>query len=403
MHTYRLSALALWNAAAQGIGADEVVDGLRAISRFPVPDHVEHEVRDLLGRYGVCQLEDVAGDDAVLRLTVWRADVRERLARDRKVAELLSSCAGGFTVRAADRGAVKRALLGIGYPVDDRAGLRDGEPLSIRLRDEVFSPYPYQEAAADAFLRAGGHGVLVLPCGAGKTVIALVAAARLGTRALVLVTGREAASQWRREILHKTTLADSDVAIYEGKRSPRVGAVTIASYSAVSRRGGDGPTGCAHFDRLAAEPWGLIVYDEVHLLPARLFRLTAEMQAPRRLGLTATLVREDGREGDVFALIGPKRAEVPWRELESSGHIAAATCFEERVPLPPAMIAPYAAAERREQPAMAAGNPLKLPDGTSSTTTTCSLSRRGTQYPAAGLTSARCCRPPAADARTVSG
>lgn len=359
VHTYRLSDLALWNAAAAGAKADEVIEGLRSISRFELPSIVEHEIRDRLARHGVCSLHDHPSDPALLRLAVRDRFVRERLAGDRKASAVLRPAPDGFVLDLAHRGLVKQTLLGLGYPVDDRAGLVSGAPLPLGLREDAFTPYPYQREAVRAFVESGSHGVVVLPCGAGKTVVAMMAMASLGVRTLVLTSGREAGDQWRREMLAKTTLGERDVAVYSTAQKS-VAPVTVTTYSMLAKKGGTGPTKHTHFDRLAGEPWGLVVYDEVHLLPAPVFRLTAELQARRRLGLTATLVREDGREGDVFALIGPKRHDVPWRELEKSGHIAAASCFEVRVPLPESLELPYAHAEAREQPRIAGENPLKL-------------------------------------------
>ena len=358
VHTYRLSALALWNAAALGVTTQEVLDGLRAISRFELPGHVEHEIRDLMARHGVCRLVD-GPDPKTLVLHVDSDAVRLRLTREPKLAKLVEAAGEHFRVPVAQRGALKRGLLAAGYPVDDVAGLVDGAPLTVAIKDESFTPYPYQTAAVKAFA-ATGHGVIVLPCGAGKTVIGLLAMAALGTRTLVLTSSREAAAQWRRELRARTWLADDAIALYEGARGAQIAPVTITTYSMVSKKGGSGATGYAHFDRLAQEPWGLVIYDEVHLVPAPIFRLTAELQARRRLGLTATLVREDGRETEVFALIGPKRYEVGWRALEHSGHIAAATCFEVRVGMPPPVAASYAIAPPREQPRIAAENPAKL-------------------------------------------
>jgi len=358
VHTYRLSALALWNAAALGVTTDDVLGGLAAISRFALPGHVEHEVRDLMARHGVCRLVD-GPDPKTLVLRVASEAIRLRLARAPKLAALVAPAGDHFEVPVAHRGALKRGLLAVGYPVDDVAGLVDGEPLAVPVKHETFTPYQYQTAAVHAF-EATGHGVIVLPCGAGKTVIGILAMAALGTRTLVFTSSREAAVQWRREVLARTSLGDDAVVVYEGARGAAIAPVTIATYSMVSKKAGAGATGYAHFDRLAAEPWGLIIYDEVHLVPAPIFRLTAELQARRRLGLTATLVREDGREIEVFALIGPKRYEVGWRALEHSGHIAAATCFEVRVAMPAAVTASYAIAPPREQPRIAAENPAKL-------------------------------------------
>jgi DNA excision repair protein ERCC-3 len=359
VHTYRLSDLSLWNAAAQGVTPAELVAGLSRISRFPLPSNVVHEIEAVMARHGVCALHDLRDDPARLRLSVREGVVRDRLEGDKRVGPLLQRCPDGFVIATRHRGMVKQALLKIGYPVDDRASLQPGEPLAVGVRRDLFVPYPYQDAACRAFVDAGSHGVVVLPCGAGKTVVALLAIEAIGARTLVLVANREAGEQWRREILKRTTLGQADVGRYD-TGSKRVAPVTVVTYHMLAVKGGGGPTGHRHFDVLAREPWGLIVYDEVHLLPAPVFRLTAEVQARRRLGLTATLVREDGRAGDVFALIGPKRYDVPWRELESSGHIAAATCYELRVPLDPALLAAYAHAERREQPRVAGENPKKL-------------------------------------------
>jgi DNA excision repair protein ERCC-3 len=359
VHTYRLSDLALWNAAATGLRAEDVVAWLRSVSRFEVPSNVEREVRDVMSRYGVCSLHDIAGDPTRLRLAVRSPLVCDRLAAHKKVGPLIEREGEGFLVPARYRGAVKQALLAVGYPVDDHAGLMKGAPLELALRSDVLTLYPYQRGAASSFIASGSHGVVVLPCGAGKTVVAMAVLADVRTTALVVTSGREAASQWRREILAKMTLSPAEISLYHSEERA-VAPVTITTYSMLSRKGGDGPTGYIHFDRLAREPFGLIIYDEVHLLPAPVFRLTAELQARRRLGLTATLVREDGRAGDVFALVGPKRYDVPWRELEASGHIAQATCFEVRLDLEPELRPAYDAAEAREQTRIAATNPRKL-------------------------------------------
>ena len=358
VHTYRLSALALWNAAALGVTTDDVLAGLRTISRYDLPGHVEHEVKDLMARHGVCRLVD-GPDPRTLRLEVTSDAVRLRLEREPKLAALVEPADGQYQVPVAQRGALKRGLLAVGYPVDDVAGLVDGAPLAIAVKHETFTPYPYQTAAVQAF-SVTGHGVVVLPCGAGKTIIGVLAMAALGTRTLILTSSREAASQWRRELKARTWLADETIALYEGARAAAIAPVTITTYSMLSKKGGAGSTGYTHFDRLAREPWGLIIYDEVHLVPAPIFRLTAELQARRRLGLTATLIREDGRETDVFALIGPKRYEVGWRVLEHSGHIAAATCFEVRVAMSAEVADAYAVASPREQPRIAAENPAKM-------------------------------------------
>ncbi|MFN0248335.1 MAG: DNA repair helicase XPB [Kofleriaceae bacterium] len=358
VHTYRLSALALWNGAALGVTADEVLRGLASISRFPIPSHVQEEIRDLFARHGVCRLVD-GPDPATLCLEVLHPEVITRIERDLTLGKLVRREGDRFHLPTIDRGRLKRGLLAIGYPVEDVAGLVEGAPLAVHARRDVFTPYAYQAEAVAAFT-ATGHGVIVLPCGAGKTIVGLLAMEALATRTLVLTSSREAAAQWKRELGDKGDLAPDQIAIYEGARMPRIGPVTISTYSMMAKRGGSGPTGFSHFDRLSTEPWGLVIYDEVHLVPAPIFKLTAQLQARRRLGLTATLVREDGRETDVFALIGPKRYEVGWRMLEHSGHIAAATCFEVRVAMSSQRASAYAVAEPRARPRMAAANPAKL-------------------------------------------
>jgi DNA excision repair protein ERCC-3 len=359
VHTYRLSDLALWNAAAAGATSTEMIEGLRTISRFDLPANVVHEITDVVGRHGVCSLHDYPSEPSQLRLQVRDAFVCQRLTADRKAGAILTPHEDGFLLEIGHRGLVKQVLLGMGFPIDDKAGLVPGAPLALSVNRHQFTPYSYQDASIRAFVDAGSHGVVVLPCGAGKTVVAMLAMEALAVRTLIIASGREASHQWRRELISKTSLRAEDVALYQADKKD-VGPVTITTYAMLSRKGGTGPTKYQHFDKLATEPWGLVVYDEVHLLPAPVFRLTAELQARRRLGLTATLVREDGRAGDVFALIGPKRFDVPWRELEKSGHIATATCFEMRVPLPASLEVAYATAELREQPRIASENPAKL-------------------------------------------
>ncbi|MEM9188574.1 MAG: DNA repair helicase XPB [Myxococcota bacterium] len=359
VHTYRIDSLALWNAASTGLHAEEVVATLRRISRFDVPSHLEAEIRSQIARYGVCSLHDYSVDDSVLRLAVREPIVREQLSSNHRVAAKLRPCPDGFLLAKSDRGEVKRAIMKLGWPTKDEAGLTPGAPLRASLRLDRFQPYPFQTQAVDAFRASGNHGVVVLPCGAGKTIVGLAAIADVGAETLIITSGRQSAEQWRRELLDKTTLSNEQVVVYRS-RAPTLGPITIATYTMVAQKGGTGPTGHRHFDRLTNGQWGLLIFDEVHLLPARMFRLAAELQSRRRLGLTATLVREDGRAGDVFALIGPKRYDVPWRELESSGHIAEATCIEARIPLPDDLVTAYSVASMREQPRVAGENPDKL-------------------------------------------
>ena len=238
VHTYRLSVLALWNAASLGVTADEVLEGLAAISRFEIPPHVVHEVREAFSRHGVCRLLDGV-DSSSLWLEVDDAALRTRLERDPKLAPRLRRDGDRFALAVLDRGPIKRGLLGLGYPVEDVAGMVEGAPLALATRHDVFTPYPYQTAAVEAFTPSG-HGVIVLPCGAGKTVIGLLAIEALATRTLILASNREAAAQWKRELRAKSDLAEDQVVVYEGAKNPRLGAVTIATYSVTSKRGGAG-------------------------------------------------------------------------------------------------------------------------------------------------------------------
>jgi DNA excision repair protein ERCC-3 len=293
----------------------------------------------------------------------------ERLARDREAGRYLTDRidATTFRVDPAVRGVLKQALVGAGYPAEDLAGYVAGEPLELSLRERAasgaaFVVRDYQRQAAEAFYLAGsargGSGVIVLPCGAGKTIVGLAAMAMVGQTTLVLATSLTSVKQWRRELLDKTTLTSEDIAEYTGEQK-HTGPVTLTTYQILTWRA-DRERAFPHLELFQARAWGLIVYDEVHLLPAPVFRATADLQARRRLGLTATLVREDGREGDVFALIGPKRFDVPWKDLERQAWIATATCVEVRVPLSAERRMEYALAERRVQFRVAAENPAKL-------------------------------------------
>ena len=362
VHTYRLTPLALWNARAAGLDAEQVTQALVEHSRYPVPPGLLADLADTMGRYGRLALE--ADGDGRLVLVAGDAAVLVEVARSKQAGPLLGRRLGPdrFEVPAAERGRLKQALLGLGWPADDRAGYADGAPLPLALRDrdartgQPFALRRYQQEAVDAFA-AAGSGVIVLPCGAGKTLVGLGAMAAVGARALVLVTSTLASRQWRDELLARTTLGPEQVGEYSGARKD-VAPVTVATYQVLAtRRGGRH----AHLDLLGRADWGLVVYDEVHLLPAPVFRMTAEIQARRRLGLTATLVREDGREADVFSLIGPKRYDVPWRDLEAQGWVAAADCVEVRVDLTDDERMDYALADPEDRYRRAATARSKLP------------------------------------------
>jgi DNA excision repair protein ERCC-3 len=365
IHTYRLTALSLWNAAAAGMSADEMVARLEKYSKFPLPTSLPADLRDLVGRYGRVKLRRV---DGTLRLIAADKPLIEELARQKGVREYLGERLDdvSFAVEDLDRGVLKQGLISVGYPAEDLAGYAQGAALAVNLRETSKSGRPfqvrdYQRGAVDTFHAGGdvkgGSGVIVLPCGAGKTIVGIAALAQIKTETLVLTTSTTSVEQWRREILDKTDLDESQVATYTGD-SKAIAPVTLATYQIVTyrpKKNGDFP----HFGLFNSRDWGLIIYDEVHLLPAPVFRITADIQARRRLGLTATLVREDHREEDVFSLIGPKKYDVPWRVLESRGWIAEAQCHEIRLGFDPNRRMEYAVAEWRDKFRLASENPGK--------------------------------------------
>lgn len=377
IHTYRITPLSLWNARAAGIEVAEVAGALARWSKFEVPQSLLADIRDLISRYG--RLKLVRDGERLLLHSDEKALIAEIWAQ-KKARSLFREMVNPLTLEVPllNRGKVKQALLKLGWPVEDLAGYTEGTALEIHMRDErsrsgrPFGLRDYQVEAVENFWvggsERGGSGVLVLPCGAGKTVIGLAAMAKVGMQTLILVTGITAARQWRAEILDKTDLPEEAIAEYSGE-DKSMAPVTIATYQVLTyRKGGkkekkEDEEDLANFPHLQlfnAQNWGLILYDEVHLLPAPVFRMTAEIQAKRRLGLTATLVREDGREDDVFSLIGPKKYDVPWRVLEKSGWIAEATCTEIRVPIAEERRMDYAVAEQREKYRIASTNPVKL-------------------------------------------
>ncbi|GAB4459518.1 MAG: helicase-associated domain-containing protein [Elainellaceae cyanobacterium] len=373
IHTYQISPLSIWNARAAGMPVADMIAALREHAKYPIPDAVAQEIEALGNRYGLTVIEresDSRSDPYGNRLLLKMADpaLAELLSRNESVAKFLGDRRSAlvFEVKAGDRGVLKQALLGAGYPAEDLAGYVEGDALSVELRSvsqsgQPFSLRDYQKEAAEVFYQAGsvrgGSGVIVLPCGAGKTMVGMAAIAAVQENTLVLTSSLTSVRQWRRELLDKTTLPPEAIAEYSGE-TKQTGPITLATYQILSYH--DHKTGeFPHFQLFSARSWGLIIYDEVHLLPAPIFRITAELQARRRLGLTATLIREDGKEGDVFALIGPKRYDVPWRELEGRGFIAVAECTEIRVPQDPDRQMEYALAEKRQQFRIAAENPRK--------------------------------------------
>jgi len=347
VHTYRITPLALWNARSAGHDAEQAVDALVRFSRYPVPPALLVDVADTMGRYGRLVIEDHPSGGLVLRAaTVEDLPVLTEVRRHRHVAPLLGEDVSDMAVAVdgSQRGQLKQALLRAGWPAIDAASYLTGEPLVVDLDPDgggqPWSLRDYQAQAVDGFA-AGGSGVVVLPCGSGKTLVGAAALARLSTNTLILATNTVAARQWRRELLARTTLRDDEIGEYSGERK-EIRPVTVATYQLlVTRRAGR----YAHLELFSARDWGLVIYDEVHLLPAPVFRMTSEIQSRRRLGLTATLVREDNREGDVFSLIGPKRFDAPWRDLERQGWIAPASCTEVRVALTGEERMAYATAE----------------------------------------------------------
>ena len=344
VHTYRVTPLALWNARAAGHDAEQVVDALVRFSRYAVPQPLLVDVVDTMGRYGRLQLTQSPVHGLVL-VALDRA-VLEEVLRHKRIAPMLGARIDDDTVvvHPSERGHLKQALLKIGWPAEDLAGYVDGEAHEIDLREDGWSLRDYQRQAVDGFFD-GGSGVVVLPCGAGKTLVGAAAMAKAKATTLILVTNTVAGRQWKRELIARTTLTEDEIGEYSGERK-EIRPVTIATYQVMTRKSkGE----YRHLDLFDSRDWGLIVYDEVHLLPAPVFRMTADLQSRRRLGLTATLVREDGREGDVFSLIGPKRYDAPWRDIEQQGWIAPAECVEVRVTLTEAERMGYAVADAEER------------------------------------------------------
>lgn len=367
IHTYRISALSLWNAASMGMTSAEIIEALGRYSRYELPQNVVADIQDLVGRYGRLKLHRT--EEGGLALVSDVPMLITELLNHNLLRQYIQGTPGGTTilVKPEDRGNVKCALTKMGFPVEDLAGYADGAPLDIELREACLSGRPfglrrYQRESVDAFYlngsNRGGSGVVVLPCGAGKTIVAIGAIAAIKTHTLILATNTVALRQWKNELLDKTTLRDEDIGEYSGDEK-NIRPVTIATYQVLTyRKTKDSPF--VHFEIFDKGQWGLIVYDEVHMLPAPVFRATAGIQAKRRLGLTATLIREDAREDEVFSLIGPKKYDVPWKVLEKQGWIAEAVCTEIRTPLPADQRFEYAISPKRNKFRIASTNPHKI-------------------------------------------
>ena len=382
LHTYRLTPLSLWNAAGVGLSADSIMKTLTGFSRFKVPDSILVWMKETMGRYGKIKLlplekpqeeaaSETIGENAeFLRLKPENALIFKELKSSKILSKYLIEATdeeNSFLISLLNRGTVKQALLKQGWPVQDEVPLRDGEPLDISLKEKTssgteFEIRDYQRDAASSFVgdnSAGtGFGTIVLPCGSGKTIVGMLTMSLLKTSTLILTPNVAAVYQWRRELLDKTNIKDEDIGLYTGEVK-EIRPVTIATYQVLTWRPNT-DAAFPHFKIFRERAWGLIIYDEVHLLPAPVFRITAELQVIRRLGLTATLVREDGCEGDVFSLVGPKRFDVPWKDLEQKGWIAKAYCTEIRVNIAPSKEIEYAVGTTREKHRIASENPAKL-------------------------------------------
>jgi len=366
IHTYRVTPLSLWNAAALETSLSDIDAGLQRFSKYPVPPNVLADIQEWHTGYGKLVLRQDSPER--LLLAVAEPPTRERLRHDKSLTPFwLEESGAGFFVAGAERGNLKHALIKAGYPVKDECGYVAGEALQLGLRTidtegQAFALRDYQEDAVEAFYQAGrnigGSGIVVLPCGSGKTVIGLGIASRVANHTLIVSTNNISVHQWRHELLSKTELGPDQIGEFTGQEK-EIRPVTVTTYQMLTHRKSKSEP-MRNLEIFTRHNWGLIIYDEVHLLPAPVFRATTEIQAKRRLGLTATLVREDGKEDDVFALIGPKRYDVPWKTLESRGYIAAAYCTEYRLALPPAEEMRYAHAEKRNRFRIAAENPRKI-------------------------------------------
>lgn len=356
VHTYRITKLGLWNARAAGHDSDFVLGVLDKYSKFPVPASIRVDIEQTMARYGRLVIQKgVEGD---LQLYSAEPAVLVETTRQRKVNDLLTGRIDQNTWQIAEwaRGQIKQELLKLGWPAEDLAGYTPGKPHEISLLQDGWSIRNYQEAAVEKFWE-GGSGVVVLPCGAGKTIVGAATMAVAKTNTLILVTNTVSARQWRTELLKRTSLTEDEIGEYSGSMK-EIAPITIATYQILTTKR---KNEYSHLALLNDYDWGLIVYDEVHLLPAPIFKMTADLQARRRLGLTATLVREDGKEGDVFSLIGPKRFDAPWKEIEAQGYIAPASCYEVRIDLPEIEHLEYAISNQDEKYRLAASSPIKIP------------------------------------------
>jgi DNA excision repair protein ERCC-3 len=358
MHTYKISPLSLWNAASSGMELTEILKILDKYGRFPAPDNVRYNIRETLQRWGKICLEGT-GDDNTLFLRINDPNLHREISTAKSLQKILTRGEKGFFLNLLNRGTVKAELIKLGWPVEDLAPLVEGSDLAIETKN--LTVREYQRHGVEAFLGNGkpgtGFGTVVMPCGSGKTILGMAVMAELKKQTLILTPNVASLHQWRDELLSKTNITEEQIGEYSGERK-EIKPVTLATYQVLVWRK-DKQSAFAHFSLFRENDWGLIIYDEVHLLPAPVFKITAELQARRRLGLTATLIREDGAEAHVFTLVGPKRFDIPWKELEQQGWIAEAYCHEIRIELPDDLQLPYAMADKRKKYRIAAENPLK--------------------------------------------
>ena len=362
IHTYTLSPLTLWNAVSSGLDSNEIIRRLKKWSRYEIDERVLFFIEDTAIRYGEFILTEE--DQDTLRLSVKRERFFLTLLSEVTLKKYLKKGDGNyFLLSKLDRGTVKAKMVKMGFPVDDRIPLKKGGELSFDLKDTV-EVRDYQKDSVDAFLSSGGYGTIVLPCGSGKTIVGIETAVRLKTNTLILCPNVSSVHQWIRELLDKTTLTEDQIGEYSGEKKT-IKPVTVCTYQVLTYRtknekAEETDPVYPHFSLFSDNNWGLVIYDEVHMLPAPVFRITAELQSIYRLGLTATLIREDGREDEVFSLVGPKRYDTPWAELTQKGYIAKAYCHEVRIPLPHTLELEYALATKKDKYRIASQNPLKI-------------------------------------------
>ena len=362
IHTYTLSPLTLWNAVSSGLDSNEIIRRLKKWSRYEIDERVLFFIEDTAVRYGEFILTEE--DQDTLRLSVKRERFFLTLLSEVTLKKYLKKGDGNyFLLSKLDRGTVKAKMVKMGFPVDDRIPLKKGGELSFDLKDTV-EVRDYQKDSVDAFLSSGGYGTIVLPCGSGKTIVGIETAVRLKTNTLILCPNVSSVHQWIRELLDKTTLTEDQIGEYSGEKKT-IKPVTVCTYQVLTYRtknekAEETDPVYPHFSLFSDNNWGLVIYDEVHMLPAPVFRITAELQSIYRLGLTATLIREDGREDEVFSLVGPKRYDTPWAELTQKGYIAKAYCHEVRIPLPHTLELEYALATKKDKYRIASQNPLKI-------------------------------------------